>query len=725
MPGPWEKYQKDAPQPTGSAGGAPKPWERFTASAPSPAGGFVAPEPPPGVIIHGGDGRSYVADHPEIGVERTAPAGSRDEAIQMQALRARAETDGMVSDVARAARPFAQGQSLNFGDELVSAIFAGAEGLRGGDVGDAFDFGQEFQRQELDRRRQEAPLTSLATEMAGGFATGAAAAPRVFSSGAGLLANTLRGSAAGAASGAAAGFGGGSGLDDRLEDLILNGGIGAGVGALVPIGAAGVRKGVEAFNGARAARDILPPVGIGRRTADQIGRELQRDALSPDAARAEVQRMGPDAMLLDVGDNLSGGAEAVANAPGAGNRQIRDRLRERTAGAPGRIVAAADEALGPQRNMAETVDDIIARRGRESRPAYDAALGRPIEWNDRLQQFIDEPIVRKGLRDGVELQRLESLADGSPFNPLDFAVTGFDEAGDPILTGVPNMRTLHAAKQGLDQTIESYRDPVTGRLQLDPRGRAVNNVQRAFIDELDAANPDYAAARAAWAGPTRVRDAMSLGQDVFDNSTRPDQLRQRLAAMSDDERQAFQIGARDQLSEIMGTARRDATAARGKFEIGWNREKLGLVLGDDERAAAFLDALGTETRFANGANAITGNSATARRQERMGEYNGQRGAARTAVDPASGLWGDGKRVLARLADGVLDGRAARSAEEMRAEFGDAVSRQGAERDELLDAIMGYQGARRAATDRAIPKEELTRAILSGGALATIPAVGGR
>ncbi|WP_193227683.1 hypothetical protein [Aureimonas psammosilenae] len=35
---------------------------------------------------------------------------------------------------------------------------------------------------------------------------------------------------------------------------------------------------------------------------------------------------------------------------------------------------------------------------------------------------------------------------------------------------------------------------------------------------------------------------------------------------------------------------------------------------------------------------------------------------------------------------------------------------------LLDAIMGYQGARRAATDRAIPKEELARAIMSGGVL---------
>jgi hypothetical protein len=214
-----------------------------------------------------------------------------------------------------------------------------------------------------------------------------------------------------------------------------------------------------------------------------------------------------------------------------------------------------------------------------------------------------------------------------------------------------------------------------------------------------------------------MRDAVGLGQGVFDRSVRPDQLRQRLAAMNDDERQAFQIGARDQLAEIMVTARRDAAAARGTFETGWNREKLGLVLGDDERAGAFLETLGRETDFANRADGITGNAATARRIERQKEYNGERGATRAALDPASGLWGDTKRAGAKLVDSFIDGRAARSAEEMRGEFGDAVSRQRSERDELLDAIMGYGNRKAAGVAKTAREEEMMRAILGGGAMA--------
>jgi hypothetical protein len=153
------------------------------------------------------------------------------------------------------------------------------------------------------------------------------------------------------------------------------------------------------------------------------------------------------------------------------------------------------------------------------------------------------------------------------------------------------------------------------------------------------------------------------------------------------------------------------------FETGWNREKLGLVLGGDDQAAAFLDTLGNETAFANRANSITGNSASARRLERQKEYNGTRSAAREAFDPTSGMWGDAKRTVARGVDAVLDGRNARSAEQMRGEFGDAVSRQDTERDALVDAIMGYGERKTAAAGRAVPYEDMIRAIMAGGGLA--------
>lgn len=524
--------------------------------------------------------------------------------------------------------------------------------------------------------------------------------------------NSLGRVAADATVGGAAGAGAVAGSEMAPEGWEPVGALAGGFAAGIPAGAIANAPSAIARN--RAANRAVAPVGISGRTAAQISREMGRDGLSVAAARQRAAQMGDDAMMLDLGDNLGRGTAAMVTKPGEGAATVRQRLADRQAGASQRITDAADTALGPARNMAETVDDLISARSTAAEPLYRGALDRPIGWNDRMQQFMDDPITRAGLRRGMEIQRLEALARNERFDPRDYNITSFNEAGDPIITGTPNMRTLNVVKKGLDDQIEAYRDPTTGRLALDEYGRAVNEVQRAFLSELDNLNPDYAAARQAWAGPTRVRDAMGLGQDVFNASTRPDDLRRRLGQMSADEREAFQIGARDQITEIMGTARRDATAARALFEKGWNREKLGLVLGDDERAGQFLQTLQTETAFANRSNAITGGSPTAERQSRGLEYDGKQDVVLSAFDPATGLWGDAKRTVAKGADVLLNRRSAGRAEQMRAEFGDAVSRQGAERDELLDAIFGYGRAQEAPPT--LDPQELIRAILAGGTM---------
>lgn len=681
--------------------------------------GFVAPEPPPGVIVHGGDGRSYIADKPEISVARDPAASEVDHAARMRALAARGNVDGPVQSFARAAQPFTQGQSMNWGDELISAIFGTVDQVRGGDFSAGYDYAQEFQRQELERRREEAPYASVAAELAGGLSTAAAAAPRVISGGASLAGNLTRSAAAGAALGGVAGAGAGDSVGERADEALISAIMGGGIGAVAPAVVRGVGSVVSRIRDGLSAREILGPAGTGRQAAEQVTRELARDGLTPADAQRRLREMGPDAMLLDLGENVSGGAEAVANQPGAGQRALRERIAERTAGAPQRIATAADAALGPQRNVAETVDDLVARRAAESGPAYARALSRHVPWNNRLQAFLDDPISRRGLRQGIEIQRLESLARNEPFNPRDFNITDFDAAGDPIITGTPNMRTLNVIKKGLDDMIESYRDPVTNRLALDERGRAIGEVQRAFLSELDRINPDYAEARRLWAGPTRVRDALGLGQDVFNRSVRPDQLRQRLAAMTDDEREAFRIGARDQLEEVMGTARRDAAAARGMFEQGWNREKLALVLGNEQGAEDFLSALGRETGFAVRGAQVTGGNATARRLQRSGEYDGRHSAARDLLDPATGLWGDIKRGGAKIVDMAIDRRQSANAERMRDQFGDTVSRRGQERDELIDAIMGYTDGQARRRQNAAPYEGAAARTLLGATPAAV------
>lgn len=91
-----------------------------------------------------------------------------------------------------------------------------------------------------------------------------------------------------------------------------------------------------------------------------------------------------------------------------------------------------------------------------------------------MQQFLGDPITKAGLERGLEIQHLESVARNQKFDLSDIAVMDFDEAGDPILGKVPKMRTINVIKKGLDDIIEQYRDPATGKLCSTSAGRAIN-----------------------------------------------------------------------------------------------------------------------------------------------------------------------------------------------------------------------------------------------------------
>jgi len=105
--------------------------------------------------------------------------------------------------------------------------------------------------------------------------------------------------------------------------------------------------------------------------------------------------------------------------------------------------------MGAPHTAEQASEALIQRAGRDAAPLYREAERHPA-WNETIQRIIEDPISQAGLRHGVELQRLRTLGTDRPFNPRDAMITGFNEAGDPIITGVPNMQTLHTLKVGFD-----------------------------------------------------------------------------------------------------------------------------------------------------------------------------------------------------------------------------------------------------------------------------------
>ena len=362
--------------------------------------------------------------------------------------------------------------------------------------------------------------------------------------------------------------------------------LGLGASLATPLPGAGFRAGRRALSRRGVPADRQKLINL---VADLGKGDLQKGAA---IAQARLRAGGPDTALVDVlgikGQRLTRGA---GGAGGRASQTIDDFVQGRIGTRGGRLQAAADE-IAPN-SFYGRLKGLNELKRRDAKPLYDEAFAPRSDvagklyapWDARLQQFLDDPLVKKGMAKGIRDQQLEALAAGRPFNFQEFAVRGFDDAGDLIIGGTPNLRAMDAAKRGMDDMINAARDANTGNIQWTTRLRAVDQVRRALVDKLDDMTTDsisgrsaYKEARAAWAGPSQLEDAAWAGRKFLRGDV--EQTVDRIARMSATEREAFRLGARREISKMIDTDTQSAVTkfAAKKHDL-WN--KIKVTFGDD------------------------------------------------------------------------------------------------------------------------------------------------
>lgn len=472
--------------------------------------------------------------------------------------------------------------------------------------------------EELSRARGEDaayardnPVASTAGNVVGGV-IGPGVALRGAQAGAGLLTRLLRsapsrGAVAGATGGAATGFGEGEGLAGRLEGAAAGGGVGAAAGGVLGAGLnIGARIGGRALDVAGLRNSEV--------AADrQILRALSRDGVDPAALASRVQQAPPESIIADLGGRNTVGLAAVAgNTPGDA-MQAADRVVQlRRAGAPDRIAQASDAAFGggSGTGVADEAASLRQTRTATAQPLYERAFAQPAPDSPALREIMDLPIVRQSVDASMANQRMAAVGRGEAFDPSP-------------------MRVLDAAKRGLDERIGATLDPVTGRI-IPGRGeenQALTALRNRLVQELDTV-PDYAAARAAWAGPTASMDAMDLGQRSLRMNR--DTLATAAGRLGPSDQDFLRLGAGRAVTDMASDPARAAGAARRLTEDAQMQARLETLIPDPAQRATLVAALQREVQTASTNAAISprAGSQTARLLA---------GADDMAVDPPGGL----------------------------------------------------------------------------------------
>ncbi|MDE1907140.1 MAG: hypothetical protein KGH75_11900, partial [Rhodospirillales bacterium] len=394
--------------------------------------------------------------------------------------------------------------------------------------------------------------------------------------------------------------------------------------------------------------------------ARTVAGALQMD----NASVPELQTIGRNGnAVVDVGGpNTQMLAQSIAQKPGEGSAILNSALESRVQNAPQAVRSAVQGALGSTGDIYDLDASVAAQQKAAASPLYERAYSVGPVWNDKLASLLQRPSVAAAWRKAQNIAGDEGIDLPQVFNT--------DESGK--ITGVettPDMQTWDYIKRGLDDVVQAHRNQLTGKIDTDA-ARSANNVKNELVSALDDANPAYAEARAAYAGPAKVRDAIQMGRKVFSQDSEVTQS--QIAKMSPSEKSAFQAGvARAVLDKLPDPEQTGKNAVSKLLNTPQFSSKLSVAFDNPQQFQQFTELLNDIGNQAASRNTVLKGSQTAARLAAQG--HDWSGVARRALFNA--LAGHHIGAAAELGAGVMRQSAAEGDPALDAEIAKLLTNQ--------------------------------------------------
>jgi hypothetical protein len=594
-------------------------------------------------------------------------------------------------------RGASQGASFGAGDEIVGGVVGAYNWLGGNGYLEHYERARDENRAANAAAEAAHPWAYNTGKIGGGLATMAVSGlPSLTALGTSVGGRILLGGAEGAAYGALQGFNEGEGgIADRAWNAGKGATIGTAGGIALPALAAGAGAGYRAILNSGPLPEALQEFSPG--AVNRVARAFGDDAAAGYNYADEASRMLPEGMVLDLsGPNVRGQTEGIVSQPGPGSAQIVRALNERAAGAPDRIRAATDDALGSTAGRQAERQALLAERKANISPLYERAAEHATPLDAReVVNLIDDAILTAS---GKKKEALQNIR-GQLFN------------GEVLKSSAS---ALHEVRSEIGRGMRNEWSDVAG---------ALKPIQRKLDEQLDTI-PGYAEARARYADSKAIEEAQDAGSQVWSRNTRRDELEAALAGMSEAERRAYTLAARDAAAENMDNAGRtlrqigeEADSIRGAVSTFGTRageDKLRMLAQTPEAGDAVVRRIQGEAAMANRANEIVGNSRTAARTAAQKEFPS---AAEVGFNrnlaPATptGLALAGLDWVARKASmGILDKiRGARTLDAAK-----IYTAAGETRDQIVKALMDRGVKVKAAEEQASEAvKNVTNALMNG------------
>lgn len=462
-----------------------------------------------------------------------------------------------------------------------------------------------IERLGLESYRQEFPGRALGAELVGAmlpaFASRGKTAPES------ITAATAKSVPLGGVSG----YGAAEGDLGQQAEAALTGA--ATAAAVTPAFQLGGRVVGKAYRGAVDAM-FASPARMGKDAArDAIRDAVQADAGDVNQALAVIfSKTGKPYTLADIGPNTRAYLDAANLLPGPGKKEAKDFLEKRDRGIAARLTSDIQRAFGSRASFFDEFNALKEARSDLGRKLYERALAKQIPVNKELTDLLQRPSMANAYERGVQIAREKGIPVPKTRIENGRLVTDSGE-----VTAI-DTEFLHLLKMGLDDVVFTGKSPASGigNTALN----AVKDTRAQFLGFVDRNNPGYKRARDYWAGETSAMDAMQMGRNFL--RLDEDELAADIRKMSKSEKEAFRLGAMQNVLDRMGGAQTGGTVlgavgnpARDLIKNPRTVRLLGLTFDDKNVFNRFIDRLVDETEMRLTSAQVLRGSQTAERQQ--------------------------------------------------------------------------------------------------------------
>jgi hypothetical protein len=460
------------------------------------------------------------------------------------------------------------------------------------------------------------------------------------------------------------------------------------------IGGAAYSAGKNRFAAGQTAGSLANVLGqpVRAGAVRRVAESAVADDITPQSVAARQAELGPDAMVLDMGRQLRGRAEAVAAQPGRGQNTVLDAVEGRTGrfgeGTAQRVAQTLDTEMGPTHNVVELVDRVNATVDRIARPLYREVMdAHPIVQVPAA--LTERPAIAQAMKNAVTLARQhgENIA-GTTERRTVLSGPGYNIGEDITHPAQTSLRYWDYVKKDLDRRINSYMKS-GGTSELNSADKAdlagLMDARGALVRHLDdTTRGAYREARQAAATKYELREALDFGRSAFNSRLLPEEFVAELSEMSVPQRAMAQAGFRRELDRIVEATRNEGATARRILDTNHVLQKAEALFGP-QAVREIERRVGAENVFQETTQDIARNSRTAVRQQLIKDTSTPSTSEIQSASLPGLAWAAGRGGLNYLRDQGMQGT--------RSSIADILTASGPQIDPAMNAILRYANTR--------------------------------